>query len=352
MTLPPSGVTTRLQGMFSEEKISQLLATGVLNIQSLGDAIQKQGDTVNIPQAIQVDDLQTVDLTSTSAYTGTRATTVNAKTPILRHFTAMSFTESDDIRTQENWREKFAASAGNKVAKDAIVSLNAMLQGVINVSGLNHLLDYRSHVGATGTSGITGKNGSLTIDALRKAKALLSDQGNHVDTMLIHPSVYADLWADILSTYHFGGSLASEWIQNSQMEAMFGIKNVIVSADVTPVASSGSTTADFYNYYTWLFKSQTTEVDKGNGGPIYYGYQAMPRYAEFVDSRVPSTLFQPKWNVDFALGVRGVAYTGASTAVTINPSATDLATALNYSLATSDTRNIGVLGIESFGGII
>jgi hypothetical protein len=318
-----------LQGMFSEEKFQMLLAAGVMNAEPIDGVINK-GDKVNIPQAIQVDDFSSVDLTSTTAVTGTRATTNNALAPIVRHYTAMSFTEHDDIRTRENWRELFAASAGNKLAKDVILTMHNSLIGAIQTSGLNHLVT---------------ENGPITTQSIRRAKRLLSDQGHNVDSMLIHPDVWSDLFYDITTQYKFSGPMSGEWLANGEFESMFGIRNVIVSADIVAVGG-GSSDSYHDQYYTWFFKRNDPNVEEGLGGPIYYGYQAEPRYAEFVDSRVPSTLFQPKWNTDYCLGVRGLAFNGPN-----NPAMTDLNAAANWALATNDTRNVGVVACFTEGAV-
>lgn len=328
--VPVSQTPYLLQGMFSEEKFAKLMASGVLNAAPI-DAHIKKGDTVTIPQAIQVDDMSAVDLSSTSAVTGTRANTNNAKAPILRRYTAMSYTEHDEIRTQENWREHFASSAGNKLAKDTIVCMHAMLEGVINVSGLNHLYT---------------ASGAFTVQSIRAARKLLGDQAHNVDTMMIHSAVWYDFLYDLTVNYKYSGSLAGTWLENAEMESIFGIKNIIVSDDLTAVAGASSDGSGD-QYYTWLFKKDNSLANEaGLGGPIYFGYQAEPRYSEFVDSRVPSTLFQPKWNTDYCLGVRGMTFSGPT-----NPLTTDLQQASYWAQANNDSRNVGVVGIFSKGGV-
>jgi hypothetical protein len=328
--IPVAQTPYLIQGMFSQKKFAALLASGVLNAEAIDAAIRK-GDSITIPQTIEVDDFSSVDLTSTVAVTGTRANTNNAKAPIVRKYTAMSFTEHDDVRTGENWREKFAVTAGNKLAKDAIITMHSMLQGVINVSGLNHLFT---------------KSGTFVAQDIRAAKKLLGDQGDMVDTMMMHSQVFSDFIYDLTVNYKYAGTLSGEWLQDGYIESVFGVKNIIISDDLTATAGASSD-ASGDQYYTWLFKrNDAASAEDGLGGPIYFGYQAEPRYAEFVDSRVPSTLFQPKWNTDYCIGVRGMTFNGPT-----NPLTTDLEQSSNWAQANNDSRNVGVVGIFSKGGV-
>jgi hypothetical protein len=322
-----------IQGLFSEPIFQQLLATGIMDIDGLQDLVLK-GDFITIPQALYPDDFQAVDLTSTAPYTGTRVNTVNAHAPVLRRFTAMSFTEHDDIRTNENWRELLAMQVGNKVAKDVIQELNAALQGALNVPGLNH---------------IRAEDGAITVQDIRASKRLMGDQGGYVDTMLIHPDVWSDLFYDITTNYKYSGNLSGTWLENQTFQSLFGVSNVVISQDLAPVGGNSSETLDSSGskYYTYLFKKHQNQDMLQNGQPIYFGYQRSPSYSEFLDSRVPSSLVQPKWNMDFVLGVRGMSFTSSI----VNPAKTDLATSANWSIATSDTRNVGVVAITSRGAV-
>ena len=334
-----------MQGLFSEEKFAMLLATGVLNVTNIGEDIIKKGDAINLPQAIQIDDLSDVDLTlPSSPPSPTRATTNNAKAPVLRKFVTMTATEHDNIRTGENWLNLFAESAGNKFAKNILVNLNAMLQGVINVAALAHLYDASGVVGATGSSGKTGVTGAMTVNALRAGKKLLGDQMQHVDTALINSQVWADLLWDLQNNYKYSGSMSGGWIENMDFQSLMGIKSFIVSDDITPVGvteSAGSV------YHTWLFKSAFGAPDRGLGGPVVFGYQAPPRFDMFHDARFSSSQDTYKWNQDYVLGVRGMAFGGTATP----PALTDLANSTNWTVASNDTRNTGVIGIKSYGGL-
>jgi hypothetical protein len=332
--IPVSQTPYLLSSMFAQEKFAMLLATGVLNAKAMDGEINK-GDFITIPTACQADDFQRVDLTDETAAAGTRATTKNQIAPIIRHYTQMTFTEHDNIRTNESWRELFAASAGNKLAKDVIVTLHAALQGAMNVGGLNHLLDLQAN--------------PITVQSIRKAKKLLGDQGHNVDTLLLHPDVWSDFIYDLTINYKYSGNLAGQWLANGNFEAIFGIKNVIVSNDVAPIAAASSAYGGD-QYYTWLFKSapDVAAGEESLGGPIFFGYQAAPRYSEFVDTRVPSTLTYNKWNTDYALGVRGMAFTGGTTG---SPTYNELLNPSRWAQANNDDRQVGVVAIKSQGGV-
>ena len=343
--LPIAQTRYLLQGLFSEEKFAQLLATGVLNMTNVGQDVILKGDSINIPQAISIDDLSDVDLTLPgSPPSPTRGTTNNAKAPILRKAITMTATEHDNIRTGENWLQMFAYSAGNKFAKDILINLNAMLQGVINVAALAHLYDASGIAGATGTSGKTGVTGAMTVNALRAAKKLLGDQMQHVDTCLINSMVWADLLWDLQNTYKYSGSMSGGWIENMDFQSLMGIKSFIVSDDMVPV---GTTESSGSLYYTWLFKKPAGTPDGALGGPIIFGYQAAPRFDMFHDGRFTSSQDTYKWNHDYVLGVRGMHFGGSATP----PSQTDMATQGNWTVTSNDTRNVGVIGIKTTGGL-
>lgn len=334
-----------LQGLFSEEKFAQLLATGVLNLTNIEQDIIKKGDAINLPQAIQIDDLTDVDLTLPAVPpTPTRGTTNNAKAPVLRKAITMTATEHDNIRTDENWLNLFAESAGNKFAKNILINLNAALQGIINVAALAHLYDASGIAGLTGTSGKTGVTGAMTVNALRAGKKLLGDQMQHVDSALLNSQVWADLLWDLQNTYKYSGSMSGGWIENMDFMSLMGIKSFIVSDDMVPV---GTTESAGSLYYTWLFKSAFGAPDRGLGGPIVFGYQAPPRFDMFHDARFTSSQDTYKWNQDYVLGCRGMAFGGVATP----PSLTDLSTSGNWTVAANDTRNVGVIGIKSTGGL-
>lgn len=350
--IPVAQTRYLMQGLFSEEKFAQLMATGVLNLTNIEENIIKRGDAINLPQAIQIDDLTDVDLTlPASPPAPTRATTNNAKAPVLRKFISMTATEHDNIRTDENWLDLFAESAGNKMAKNILVNLNAMLQGVLNVAGLNHLYDATGVAGTGGASGVltgsgkTGVTGAMTVQAIRKATSLLGDQGQNVKCMLMNSAVWYDLVWDLTTNYHFSGDMSGGWIETGAMgAAMMGVDSFIISDDIVPVGvteSAGSV------YYSYLFKNAFGAPDRGLGGPIVFGYQAPPRYKQFTDSRFSSTQFTYGWNQDFVLGVRGMAFGGAA----LPPALTDIANSSNWAAATNDTRNVGVVGIKSYGGL-
>ena len=274
-------------------------------------------------------------MTSTTAATSaTRATTNNQIAPIIRHYTVMNFTEHDQVRTNENWRNLFAASAGNKLAKDTIKTLHYMLQGVVNVSALSHLYDAAAN--------------PMTVQTIRQAKRLLGDQGHLVDTLLLHSDVWSDLMYDLTYTYKYSGNMSGQWLANGYFDSIFGVKNIIVSDDLVAIASASSVYSGDV-YYSWLLKSQPNiEANEEDlGGPIYHGYQAAPRYSEWTDVRVPSDLTWAKWKTDYCLGVRGMAFSGGTTG---SPTTADLLNSSLWTVACSDTRMVGVIGIKSQGG--
>lgn len=187
-----------LEGLFSSERFAQLMATGVLNIDHLQE-VQIKADYITLPQAQQVDDFSSVDLTSTDVGSSTRVTTNNGRAPVVRHYTMKQATRHDDLRTGENWAELMAGTAGNKAAKDIIKTAVAAMKGALAVSGVNHTYDVTAITG-TASGALAG---SLTVDALRNAKVLLGDQGEYITAALLHSKQWNQLLFDLQNNYKY-----------------------------------------------------------------------------------------------------------------------------------------------------
>jgi hypothetical protein len=325
--IPISQTPYFLQGLFSSEKFAQLMASGAVGPDSLDGALDK-GDYITIPQVVQVPDFARVDLTSTAAAAGTRVATNDAKAPIVRDYTMPVFTTHDEIRANENWRTHNAATSGNKMAKNVIQNIDATLQGVINVAALDHLHN----------AGLA----AVTVQDIRKAKKLMGDQYDKATVMLVHPLVFSDIIYDLTTNYKYSGNLSGQWLADGFIQNVMGINKIIVSGDLTPEAGATSSAGDDL-YYTWIFAENE---DGLTSQPVYFGYQAAPRYEEFQDSRVPSTLIYSKWSMDYVIGVRGMGWNQS----TANPVKADLANNAFWTVKCEDARNVGVVAIKSLGG--
>ena len=332
MALPSIYVPTRqvpfvLQGLFSNEKFAQLLAADILSSDILGEAVNA-GDFINIPQAVQIPDLSRVDLTSTTAASGTRVSTNDSKCPVVRDYSMPIFTKADVLRTGEDFESLNARTAGNKMAKSIIQNLDATLKGVIGT--------VTSHsVNAT-----AGAAGAMVVQDIRKAKRLLGDQYDRATVMLIHPDVFTDLIADLTGTYKYSGNLSGQWLVDGLVQNVMGINKIIVSSDLSAAAGATSSQGDD-SYYTWIFAPQ----EDGIGAPVHFGYQAQPRVEQFVDVRVPDTLTYQKFSLDYAVGVRGMKWNAS----TPNPTLANLADNTKWDAAYEDHRNVGVVCVRSGG---
>lgn len=333
MSLPSLYIPTRqvpyvLQGLFSSEKLAQLLSAGIMSADPLGTAINA-GDMINIPQMNAIPEFGRVDLTSTTAASGTRVSSTDAKVPVVRDYSMPIFTKADVLRAGEDFWMHNARTAGNKMASSIIKNLDATLKGVIGV--------VTSHsVNAT-----AGATGACVVQDIRKAKRLMGDQYDRANVMLIHPDVFTDIIADLTGTYKYSGNLSGTWLADGYVQNVMGINKIIVSSDLTAAAGATSSQGDD-SYYTWIFSPQEGE---NLGEPVYFGYQAEPRVEDFVDSRVPDTLTYQKFSLDYAVGVRGMKWNDT----TPNPTLANLADASKWAAAYEDHRNVGVVCIRSGG---
>lgn len=311
------------QYFFSAPKFAQLMASGVLDIGTL-DITKTAGDFVSIPQIVQATPFIRVDITDTSAASGTRVSTNDAKAPVIRDYSLNTFTESDMSRSGENFEMLLAQTAGNQLARRMLRQINNVLKGAIQVSGLNHIND----IHATG-------DGAATVQSIRATKALLGDQGSELHTALVNSKVWWDLSRDLVENYKYMGQTSGEIIMDGQLDRLMGIRNWIVSDDMVPDSGATSSAGDDI-YFTWLL----------GDGALYLSYQKNLRDESFVDTRVPSTLFYSKFAMDYALAPRGMAYSGSA-----NPTDANLADNSNWAQANEDSRNVRIVGLESLGGV-
>ena len=329
--IPTSQTRYFREKLFSAPKFAQLMAAGVMGPDPMDAEVLSKGDVINLPKTVQAAAFGRVDLTSTTAASGTRVATNDGKAPVLRDYSLNYFLSHDQIRANENWRQHLDESAGNQASKNVISNLDNALKGALAAMTTSH------------TSNQTGS--ALTVQFIRGAKALLGDQYDTLDTMLVHSAAWADLIYDLTVNYKYSGNMSSEWLADGYISNVMGISKIIVSDDLTADAGATSSAGDDV-YHTYIFNSS----DSVPGfQPIYFGYQSEARIEEFVDARVPSTQVHRKYSMDYVVGIRGVAY---SAAITTNPPAkTDLATSGNWTPATEDHRNVGVVQVLSAGNV-
>jgi hypothetical protein len=306
-----------LEGLFSEEKYQQLVASKVLDTGTIDGTVSK-GDYVTIPRVVQAADFSRVVLTDTAAAAGTRIASNSGVLSVLRDASINTLTKHDELRTGADFQAMLARSAGNKFAKRMISQLDNSLKGALN--------SYSIHTKALG-------NNPITVQGVRAAKAKLGDQGQNLRTMLMHSSVWYDLVYDLVQNYKYMGVTSGTIIEEGKLDTIMGVRNIIISDDITPDA--GYTTSSQAIYPTYLLGENS----------IYLAWQREVETEEFLDSRVPSTLHYIKFSMDYVVGPRAFKFTGGS-----NPSAGDLADDGNWTASTEDHRNVLAAQILSASG--
>lgn len=322
--IPTKQTPYMLQGLFSEPKLAMLIESGILDFGTLAVEV-KSGDYVSIPAMVQAADFSHVDLTDTSAASGTRISSDLGKAVVLHDASINTWTKHDEMRSGENFRNLLAQTAGNKMAKRILRQLNNHLKGVLNVTSgaTSHLLDK------------TAVSTGIVVQNIRQAKALAGDVADQLDTMIIHSKVLQDLIYDLTYNYKYSGNISADWLMNGGANALFGVSKIIVSDDL--VADTGAVTASTGDdqYYTYICAP----------GSIWMGYQEVPSYEEFIDARIPSTLNYGKWGMDYTIAARGFAWNSTG-----NPTDANYALYSNYTVAYEDHRNFKVVAIKSLGG--
>jgi len=310
-----------LEGLFSNAKFSQLMASGLFEMDIVENQVQQGGDYINVPSIVQVDDFARVDITSTAAAVGTRIASYAGKLPVLRDYSHKSLTETDEIRTNEDFLPKLSMSAGNKVAKRSIVMLDKNLKAVLTAQS-THIKDITAATTKT-----------VNVEALLDTKVLLGDQSQDLSIMLVHSKAINNLYKQLGAGSGYAGNavVAGDMIRSGALNTILGVGTIVVSDDLTADAGATSSAGDDI-YWTYLFKP----------GAVFFGYQAAPRFDRFVDSRVPSTLITYSWKMDYTIGAKGFSYNGVA-----NPSDAVFADNAQYSVQTEDHRNVGIVALKS-----
>ena len=312
-----------LEGLFSNAKFAQLMGSGLFDAATLASVIDKGGDFANVPLVVSAPDFTHIDLTSDAANTGTRISTNTGKIPICRDVSQVALTQVDRVRTGEEWIGKMSLSAGNKIAKRSIKQLDRILKATLTAQG-THIKD----ITAASTK-------TVNIGALQDCKTLLGDQAADLSIMLIHSkavnNLYKELSGSASSGYAANAIVAGDMIRNGALNSILGVGTIIVSDDLTKEYGTGSSTGSD-EYWTYLCRPNA----------VHFAYQEAPTFSEFVDSRVPSTMYTLSWRMEYCLGPKGFAWN-----TTANPDDTDLGDNTHWVVATEDHRNVGIVALVS-----
>ena len=305
------------QGLFSQKKFAALMASGALDV-STASLTAQGGEFVNVPKYVQAAAFGRVGIGATTSASFTAFATNDGKVPVLRDYSGNKWFKHQLALAGEDFGQKIAMSIGNQLAKRSIKVLDMSMQGAINAGTTPHKY-------AAGTT--------LTVLAVQEGRAKMGDQADQLSTMLIHSKPWNSLLKDLITNYKYAGVWSGELINNGAIETILGVRNVIISDDLTPEAGATSSAGDDI-YYTWLL----TE------GSLYYNFQQNPYVDVWEDVTNADTIHYEKVAMDFVAAPRAMSFS------TANPTDANLLTSGLWTAAYEDHRNLGIIGITSIAG--
>lgn len=313
------------QGLFSQPKFASLMSTGAIDVATIEDVFagKRAGDFVNVPRYVQAAGFTRVPIASASAASFTAVSTNDGKVPVLRDISPNKWYKHDMTRTGEDFGRNLGMTVGNKLAKRSISVLDYQLQACLNVA------TYSTHL-----NDITGA-GTKTLNVLdvQEARALMGDQATELKTMLVHSKPWNSLLQDLITNYKYAGIWSGELLERGDLEGILGVRNVIVSDDLTCEGSATTTTGDDY-YYTYLLAE----------GAAYMAYQKNPEVEVWEDVTNADTIHYEKVSVDYVMSPRGFSF------ATTNPTDANLIDPTKWTYAAEDHRNVRFVAIKSLNG--
>ena len=293
------------------------MASGALDV-STANLTAQGGEFVNIPKYVQAAAFGRVAIGATSSASFTAFATNDGKVPVLRDYSGNKWYKHQLALAGEDFGQKVAVTIGNQLAKRSIKVMDYSLQACENV-------------GATPHKYVTG--GTLTVLAVQEGRAKMGDNADQLHTMLIHSKPWNSLLKDLISTYKYAGVWSGEIINNGMIETILGVRNVIISDDLTPEAGATSSAGDDI-YYTHLLGE----------GALYFSHQQAPYVDGWEDVTNADTIVYEKVAVDYVAAPR------AFYMATANPTDANLLTSGLWTAAYEDHRNMNFVGITSIAG--
>lgn len=304
------------QGLFSQQKFAALMASGALDVDTA--SLTKQGgEFVNVPKYVQAAAFGRVAVGATASASFTAFATNDGKVPVLRDYSGNKWYKHQLALANEDFGQKIALTIGNQLAKRSIKTLDMSMQGAVNAGTAPHKY----------ASGST-----LTVLAVQEGRAKMGDQADQLHTLLLHSKPWNSLLKDLISTYKYAGVWSGELIDNGQIETILGVRNVIVSDDLTPEAGATSSAGDDI-YYSWLLGE----------GALYYSFQQEPYVDVWEDVTNADTIHYEKVAMDYVAAPRGFSM------ATANPTDANLLTSGLWTPAYEDHRNFNIVGVTSVG---
>lgn len=309
------------QGLFSQRKFAAMLASGALDMDT-ASITATGGEFVNVPRYVQAAAFGRVPIATVDAASFTAFSTNDGKVPVLRDSSNNKWYKHQLALAAEDFGQKVASSVGNQLAKRVIKVVDYSLQGAVNAGTSPHLRDITAETTKT-----------CNVLDIQETRALIGDQADQLTTMLIHSKPWNSLLKDMISTYRYAGLWSGEMLENGQIETILGVRNVIVSDDLT--ADSGATSsAGDDSYYTYLMTP----------GSLYFAYQQDPYVDVWEDPTNSDTIHYEKIALDFVAAPRGFSFG------TANPTDANLTTSGLWTPAYEDHRNFGVCALKSLNG--
>jgi hypothetical protein len=311
-----------LQGLFESKTWAALLASGVLDLDTLADDA-RAGDAVDVPRLDHAADFARVDLASSTPLTPTHLSTTDDKAVVLRDTSVNEFYEHDLVRSGEPLDARLSRSVGEKLAKRLTQQLFRVLLGALDAADSPstdcHVKD------ATGSA--------ITVTAIRQAKQMLGDEADALTTLVLDSLVWGDLLHDLTENYKID-VVGGQVIHNGRLQGILGLQNILVT-DLCPITPYGASSAGDDQHHSFLL------------GPnaVYFAYQRAPRTETQKNVLSPSTLFYVKSSMDYVLHLKGVKWTGDA-----NPADADLADDENWGVAYGDHRDVKAVKLITKGG--
>ena len=312
-----------LRAMFSNKKLAQLLATGVVALGELDEA-QKGGDYVNVPRVNLSADFARIDVTATSGASFTDVATTDDKAVVLRDYSGDKYSKADLARSGEQLGLLVSASVGEKLAKRILQQFARMTSAVIDQidtpSADYHTLDATSN--------------ALTLNYFRQGRQKMRDAADDLNTCWIHSQVWGDLMYDLYTNYKVdvvGGVL----INNGRLESILGIGNFVIS-DLSTNSGVGTGTTTDDRYHTILL----------GPGAIQLAFQKDVDTESDSDIDAPSSRIKVKHTVHYILHPKGMKWNS-----TANPTDAAYGTNSNWDEAYEDHRQVKLVKIISNGGV-
>jgi hypothetical protein len=310
------------QGLFSQQKFAQLMASGVLDVSTIEEVFagKRAGEFVNIPRYAQAAAFARVPIASVSAASFTTVSTNDGKVPVLRDISANRWYKHDQVRAGEDFGKNLGMTIGNKLAKRFISVADMSMQAVLNASG------YTSHI--NDITAATTK--TCNVADLQTARAKMGDQADQMTTLLIHSKAWKSLLNDLIVNYKYAGVWSGALLERGDLEAIIGLRNIIVSDDLTLEGGSTTTISDDY-YYSYLLGE----------GALYMAYQRTPEVEVWEDVTNADTIHYEKVACDYVVAPRGFSM------ATANPTDAQLITPGTWTYAAEDHRNIRIAALKS-----